>query len=351
MKKFIRPFLTAIVLIAVVVGVLINADGSGKTDADAKRMPRIAIIQQASQSALDEGVEGYIQGLAKHGYIDGQTISVKRFNAQGDLATANNIARQATDGSYDMVITASTVSMQTVANANREGKITHLFGLVADPAGAGVGINKDPLDHPAHLAGYGVFAPVDKAIKLALQFNPRMKKVGLVWHTAESNSKAYTVAARNACAELGLELLEANAEASQDVGEAASSLVARGADALFITGDVVVLVAVDAVVAAGKRGGIPVFTVIPPNVKSGALFDLGADYIAVGTEIGELAAEVLGGRDLRTVEVVNRAPAKFALNLKTLEYLGGKWRVPAEVAAKANLLIDKDGEHVQPQSP
>ena len=46
-------------------------------------------------------------------------------------------------------------------------------------------------------------------------------------------------------------------------------------------GTVTVLVAVDAVIAAAKRGKIPVFTVIPPTAKKGALFDLGAKPVVL----------------------------------------------------------------------
>ena len=43
----------------------------------------------------------------------------------------------------------------------------------------------------------------------------------------------------------------------------------------------VLLVAADAVVAAARKGRIPVFSVIPPNVTKGTLFDLGADFYEI----------------------------------------------------------------------
>ena len=92
---------------------------------------------------------------------------------------------------------------------------------------------------------------------------------------------------------MGITLLEANAgHSSAGVGEAAASLVSRGAQALFISGDVTVLVAADAVVAAAKQGRIPAFSIIPPNVTKGTLFDLGANFHEVGVETGELAVKV-----------------------------------------------------------
>jgi hypothetical protein len=52
-------------------------------------------------------------------------------------------------------------------------KAVHVFGLVADPFGAGVGISKEnPLDHPRHLVGIGTLLPVADGFKLAKEFFP-----------------------------------------------------------------------------------------------------------------------------------------------------------------------------------
>jgi putative ABC transport system substrate-binding protein len=347
----LRPFLAAIALIIAIAAVLVYSDGAGRrTDTPTQRLPHVAIIQHASQAALDDGVAGIIAGLAAHGYVDGQSVVLQKFNAQGDLATANDIAHQATAGSFDLVITASTVSMQSVANVNQQSKVRHIFGVVTDAARTGVGVGPGPLDHPAYMAGYNVLVPVDRAIKLALRMNPALKRLGLVWHTAEANSKIYADATRAACAALGLTLLEANADGASAVGEAAASLAARGVDAFLVTGDVVVLVGVDALIRVADRAGVPVFSVVPPNSKKGAIFDIGADYRSIGMDVGNLAAEVLGGRDLATVAIENRVPPMFVLNELALGRFAPKWRLPADLREQADVVIDKDGEH-HPKTP
>ena len=126
-----------------------------------KRVLNVAVLQHASQSLLDDAVKGMIDGLSEKGYTDGKTISLKKFNAENDLATDNTIAKELTDGQYDLVLTASTLSTQAVANANKTGKTIHVFGAVADPFISGLGISREnPLDHPKHLVGIGTFMPV-----------------------------------------------------------------------------------------------------------------------------------------------------------------------------------------------
>src|SRR5438105_3774941 len=119
-------------LIASASGVLLLMDLHRRAGG-AQRLPEIAILQHASVPVLDDGVRGMIDGLAAMGYRDGATAAISRYNAEGDAATANAIAREITDGHFDLVMTSSTSSLQAVANANKGGRTIHVFGIVADP--------------------------------------------------------------------------------------------------------------------------------------------------------------------------------------------------------------------------
>lgn len=345
-----KPLLLPLSLIIAVGAVLLAMD-PGVRMADADRVPRVAIVQHAPQSALDQGSAGVREALAERGFRQGATVDMEFFNAQADMPTANDIARRVTDGTWDLVITISTASLLTVANANQGGRVRHVYGIVTDPTILGLGVSAtDPLDHPPYMAGYGSFASIEDTISLARRFNPNLKRIGLVWHTSEQNSEAYTIRARAYCAEKGIELLEANAETASSVAESAASLTARGAEALMLTGDVLVLTAVDPLVAVADRAGIPVFSVIPPNVQRGTLFDLGADYFAIGREIGQLAADVLEGRDPATVPTENRVPQMLLVNLDVLKRMGAAWRLPQGLLESASLIVEDGKEREQPDA-
>ncbi|MBI3698475.1 MAG: hypothetical protein HY238_26995 [Acidobacteria bacterium] len=124
------------VLIALSSGVLLLSDWNRST----RRVPHVALLQHASQPLLDEGIQGMLDGLAAGGFQTGKNMVLERFNAENDVATGNAIAKQLGGGDYDLVLTSSTRSLQAVANANRDGKVKHVFCVVADPASAGVGI-------------------------------------------------------------------------------------------------------------------------------------------------------------------------------------------------------------------
>ena len=117
-----------------------------------------------------------IDGLAAAGYQDGDAIRLRRFNAEGDAATSNTIARELVSGEYDLIVTLSTPSLQAVAGANRDAKIPHVFGMVSDPVAAGVGIAPDdPMKHPPYMVGLGTMQPVAEAFRMARKLAPKLR--------------------------------------------------------------------------------------------------------------------------------------------------------------------------------
>src|SRR5262245_57616540 len=166
-KSFLRLSL-GLVLILSASAVLFLTDrpraarGPGTATASPE-IPSVALFQHISQPSLEDGANGVLAGLAASGYRDGQTIRLRRFNAEGDAATANTIARELVGGDYGLIVTLSTPSLQAVAGANRDAKVPHVFGMVSDPVAAGVGIaHADPTKHPPYLTGLGTMQPVDE---------------------------------------------------------------------------------------------------------------------------------------------------------------------------------------------
>jgi ABC-type uncharacterized transport system substrate-binding protein len=343
-----RRLALGVTLIVAASAVLLLSDRSERPTS-AAHIPRVAIVQHASTPVLDEGVRGMIDGLAERGFHDGSTIRLSTYNAQGDLATGNAIARQVTTGEFDLVLTSSTPSMQAVANANREGKTRHVFGLVADPFSAGVGLDpRDPMKHPPYMVGQGTFLPVGDAFDLARRSLPGLRQVGVAWNPAESNSAAFTAKAREACARIGLTLLEANVDNSSAVVEAINSLVSRGAQALWVGGDNTMLLALPTVIATARAARIPVFTITPGAPDRGTLFDMGLDFHALGRIHGLLASDVLSGTNPATIpirDVQDEVPRRLVINTRILRDLREPWRIPDAALAAANAVVDNTGVH------
>jgi ABC-type uncharacterized transport system substrate-binding protein len=320
--------------------------------AQAARSARVAIVQHTSISVLEEGIQGVLAALKERGYVDGGRMTVRRYNAEGDISTANAIAKEITSADYDLIISVSTVTLQTIANANRHATPPrrHVFGLVSDPYGAGVGVNaENHADHPPYMTGFGSLPPVEDTFKLARQLRPGLKRVGLVWNPTETNSVAATKLARSICNELGITLVEANAENATSVAQSAASLLSREVEAIWVSPDQTVTLGIDSVLSAAKRARIPVFTSLPGNINKGSLFDLGADYPAIGRTEGQLAADVLDGRPPSQIPVENVVPVRLEINRLTPKGLRERWELPDAVLKRANAVLDDSGIHLNEQ--
>ena len=162
-----------------------RAGSSGTGPGSPGRVRSVALFQHVSQATIEEGVRGVLAGLAESGYQEGRTIRVRRYNAEGDAATSNTIARAIVGGDDELVITLSTPSLQAVAGANRDarrparlrdgerprrGRRRHLagrpeeapplHGRPRDDAAGGRGFPDGPAARPSTGEGRGRLEPV-----------------------------------------------------------------------------------------------------------------------------------------------------------------------------------------------
>ena len=305
-----------------------------------RAVPRVAILQFSSLSVLDDGVRGLLDQLRENGYDGTHGAIIDRFNAENDLATAASMSHEITSGKYDYVFTVSTNCLQSVANANRNGRVKQIFGVVTDPVAAKVGVNpKDPYDHPKWMVGIGSLLPVDELMETARRFNPGIRKFGIPWNPSQANSQKYLEIARESAPKMGVELLEGSVDSSAAVGEVTSSLISRGADTILVVGDVTVALAIDSVVAECRKARIPVFTLLPDDVKRGAMFGAGADFYAIGRQMGQLGTRVLHGEDTARIPISYEVPKYYGVNLTVLPQLKDTWRIPGALISSAKLVV------------
>lgn len=336
MKNLIKDLWLVVLLIIGASALLLFSDleqRQGHTKgADASTLPSIAILQIRSTSILDEHVQGIIDRLKELQVIAPDQSNVKVFNPQGDMTTANTIAREVANGPYDIVITSSTLSLQTFANANKTTEKLHIFGAVTDPYGTGVGITgPEKNQHPSYMCGIGTFQPVESAFKIIHALQPNLKKVGVVWNPGEQCSEACVSKARKICKMLGLELVEAVATNTSEVVEATKSLMAKGVQAVWIGGDTVANSSIKLIIKEARQNAIPVFTNDPSDAEKGALFGLGADYHTVGVYTANMAYEVIQGKKPSEMKIENVIPELLNFNNDVFVTLGKAWKMTPDV--------------------
>ena len=337
MKQILRPLLFLIA----VSSVLLLSDLQNRKGATRQVVKtRIAVFRFNSNQFSLDSERGVLEQISASKAFKNNRIEITRYCAEGDLPTANMIARSVIGEKFDLVVSITTPGLQVMANANKDGSIMHVFCCVTDPFGAGVGITGPAANqHPPHMVGIGSFQPVESIFRIARQMNPDLKKVGVAWCNSEACSEACVKKARIICKELGIELVETSVETVSQVYEAALAVSSMGVEALWIGGDNVVESALEMYIAAATKNKIPVFTNNPNSAIKGAMASLGANYYEVGRTAGDMVVSILNGLKTNTIEIKNVVPEKLYINDSVRKQLKGNWSLPADLRARADSII------------
>ena len=337
MKVIIKGLLFLVAAAAVIL--LSDLPSAGKKNVTSAT--RIAVFKLASRPVLDETEKGFKEEMALNNITEENGFFFDYYCAEGDMPTAHTIASLIVDKKYDLVLSISTPSLQTMANANQRGVVTHVFCTVTDPFAAGVGITGTrPEDHPAWLTGIGTFQPVERAFEVAMQINPNLKRVGTVWCASEVCSEMCVLKARKFCADHNLELVEMVIDNSNMVVEATNALLMKEVDALWVGGDNVVELAIDQLIGAAKKVKVPVFTNAPNHAVKGALFGIGADYYNVGVAAGKMMAQIIHGTDPASFPIDNVVPEELVVNPNAAQWAGEEWRIPDVIINEAKNVVN-----------
>jgi putative ABC transport system substrate-binding protein len=271
----------------------------------------ISVNQFVEHPALDAVLKG-LQDYLKEKGLD---VQYKVHNAQANMGTATQIAQQMVGEKSDLLVAIATPSaqacVQALSKAPADLKRPFLFTAVTDPVAAG--LVKD-LQHPdAGITGVSDLLPIEKHIKMVLQYVGDLKTLGLLYNAGEANSKA-TVASINALRDsLGFATVEATASKTADVYQAAKSLVGR-VDAVFIPTDNTIVSALESVIKVGVQSRLPIFAADVDSVKRGAVAAMGFDYYKHGYQTGAIAEKILGGAKPESIPVEFQKDLQLHIN-------------------------------------
>lgn len=320
--------------------IILVSDLSSRKGKEKEEAVSIAVFNLASRPVLTETQRGFMDYVRSHGFDEEQGYHYDFYNPEGDMPTAHTIATLILNKKYDYVFTVSTPALQTMASANSDGEVIHMFAAVTDPFTAGVGImGPEPDQHPAWLVGFGSFQPVERALELLEEINPKAKRIGTVWCSSEVCSEACVLKARKYCTENDLELVEMVIDNSNMVVEATNAMIMKNIDAIWIGADNVVELAIDQLIDAAKKAGVPLFANTPNHANKGALFGVGADYYDVGQEAGKMMEKIFNGEDPASFRIENVVPEDLVVNPHVASWAGEEWTIPKDLLERAKSIV------------
>lgn len=271
--------------------------GASSVTAAATGQKTVDITAIVEHPALDAVRQGVIDELAQEGFKDGQNLKVNFQSAQGNTATAGQIAKQFVAENPDVIVAIATPSAQSVAAATRT--IPVVFSAVTDPVEAKLVPSWEASG--TNVTGASDQLPLEPQIDLMKQIIPNLKTVGYVYSPGEVNSTVVQKQLESQLGAQGIKLIAVPAQRSTDIAPAARSLQGK-VDVIYTSLDNNVVSAYESLYQAAKESKIPLIASDTDSVKRGAVAALGVDYHRLGQETGKIVGRILNGETAGSIK-------------------------------------------------
>lgn len=304
--KVVRKLLAPLLVVGILLISLISLH---QLKADKKKdVFRIGISQFITHQSLDATREGFVDELAKKGYVEGKNIDIDLQNAQGEQRNLKTISQQLAESS-DVVLAIATPSAQSLANTTQTTPV--IFSAVTDPVSAKL---VESREHP----GGNVTGTSDQSsdaistqINLIKKVLPKAKTIGILYTQSEPNSVVQKDEAKRLLEEKGFTVVEKTILDSNNVKAAAESLMAE-VDMVFVPTDNIISSTMETVKQVSIKHKVPVFGGSTEMIAVGGLYNYGTNYEELGRQTARMLIRVLKGEKPENIAV--ELPEKLELH-------------------------------------
>ena len=314
--KVVRKLLAPLLVVGILLTSLISLH---QLKADKKKdVFRIGISQFITHQSLDATGEGFVDELAKQGYVEGKNIEIDLQNAQGEQRNLKTISQQLAESS-DVVLAIATPSAQSLANTTQTTPV--IFSAVTDPVSAKL---VESREHP----GGNVTGTSDQSsdaistqINLIKKVLPKAKTIGILYTQSEPNSVVQKDEAKRLLEEKGFTVVEKTILDSNNVKAAAESLMAE-VDMVFVPTDNIISSTMETVKQVSIKHKVPVFGGSTEMIAVGGLYNYGTNYEELGRQTARMLIRVLKGEKPENIAVELPEKLELHTNQEMAEALG-----------------------------
>ncbi len=320
MKKRI---LSMVLVIIMTLAVVITTGCGSDENAD---IVNIGVVQYMQHKSLDEAYEGFVDGLAEAGYVEGENLKIDFHNAKGEAAKCQQICEIFDTNDSDLVLAIATPAAQAAVDAFDGTATPVLFTAVTDAVGTGlVDSNEAP---GKNVTGTIDMPVIESQISLIKDILPEAGTLAILYTDGETNSKIQAEKAKAAAEALGMTVVIKTASSSKDIPQVISSAAAE-ADAIYIPSDNVFAGSMKTVNSTAVENQIPVFCGVEAMIDEGGIATAAIDYYELGKQTAAQAVRVLEGEAASEIPVETQKEMALVVNEEFAKSVGVD--IPEEV--------------------
>ena len=248
---------------------------------------RVGICQLAPHPALDAATQGFKDELEKQ--LGKGVVAFDEQNAAGDSNTCTTIVNSFVSKNVNLIMANATPALQAAANATLTIPI---LGTSITEYGVALGIENFSGVTGTNISGTSDLAPLDEQAAMVKEIFPSAQKVGILYCSAEANSKYQVDVVQAELVKLGLQVEVMSFSDSNDIS-AVLSAKAPQLDVLYIPTDNTCANNTDIIDSVCQNNNLPVVTGEEGLCKGCGAVTLSISYYNIGVKTGAMAAEIL----------------------------------------------------------
>ena len=306
MKKMIALVCAVLMLVS-----LAACGGAPKTD-----KYTVGICQLVTHDALDAATKGFQDALTEA--LGADNVEFDLQNAAGDSNTCASIANAFVAAEVDLIMANATPALQNAAAATADIPI---LGTSVTEYGVALDIKDFNGTVGTNVSGTSDLAPLADQAAMLQEWFPDAKNVGLLYCSAEPNSK-YQVDTIKALLEGMGYTCELFAFADSNDMPAVTNAACEYSDVMYLPTDNAVASATDIIDGICQPAGVPIIAGEEGICAGCGVATLSISYYDLGYTTGQMAAKILKGEaDVSTMQI-EYAPAVKKYNPTICEALG-----------------------------
>lgn len=310
----------AAVLLVMTMTSALAACGSGtesSTEDSGGDTYTIGICQQMEHAALDAATEGFEDACKEKFGEDKVKFEVK--NAQGEQTMCTTIVNNFVSSNVDLILANATLPLQTAAQATADIPI---LGTSVTDYGSALGIDDWEGTTGVNISGTSDLAPIEEQEDMLVELVPDAKNVGILYCSAESNSKYQAELFEKELEKDGIAYKEYTAADSNEIQSVTTSAVAE-CDAIYIPTDNTMASNTQIIHNICLPAKVPVIAGEEGICSGCGVATLSISYYDLGYQTGEMAYKILKeGADISTMKVETAAQVTKKYNPSICEELG-----------------------------
>ena len=258
----------------------------------------IGILQQLEHPALDAASQGFEDALTELLGADNVTFDLQ--NAQGEQANCATIANNFVASNYDLILANATTALQCAAAAT--STIPILGTSITDYATA-LEIDDWTGSTGRNISGTSDLAPLEEQEAMIKELFPDAKTVGILYCSAEPNSKYQATKIEEALDADGIAYKEYTASDSNDITAVVQNAVSE-VDVIYIPTDNTMANNTETINNIALPAGIPIVAGEEGICSGCGVATLSISYYDIGYKAGQMAYDILvNGADITTMDI------------------------------------------------